>query len=296
MIVTEGDHESNIGPWVELEAQGAVPRFWRADPRTGLLDLADLDALLGPRTRLVCVHHVSNLVGSIVPVDEVARRAHAVDAQVVVDGVAFAPHRRVDVRALGVDWYAFSTYKVFGPHGAVLFGRRDRLADVASQNHFFVGADAGPAKLEPGNPSYEVAYASAGIVDYLEELGGAAAPAAADPIDAAFEAIEAHEAALGAPLLAFLRRRPGVRVLGEPEMTPTRVPTISFAVDGLTAPQVVAGVDPHGLGIRHGHFYAKRLSDALGLTEAGGVVRASMVHYNSVEEIERLVDVLDRVL
>ena len=296
VIVTDGDHESNIGPWLGLEQLGVVPRWWRADPVSGLLRLEDLDALLCARTRLVCVHHVSNLIGSVVPIEEVTRRAHAADAQVIVDGVAFAPHRRVDVRALDVDWYAFSTYKVFGPHGAVLFGRRDRLAAATSMNHFFVGEDAGPSKLEPGNPSYEVAYAGAGVVDYLEDLGRRVAPHGSDALDDAFAAIEAHETALAATFLAFLESRTDVRVLGERRATPTRVPTISFAVDGVDASTVVRRVDPHGLGIRHGHFYAKRLVDAVGLADVGGVVRVSMVHYNTVEEVERLIDVLDRVL
>jgi len=173
IVVTNVDHESNIGPWRGLEAQGVLIREWRIDPASHELDLEGLERLLGPRTRLVCVTHCSNVLGTIMPIAEIARLVHAAGAELCVDGVALAPHRRVDVQALGCDWYVYSFYKTYGPHQAVLWGRFDRLLELASLNHFFIGKDRVPYKLQPGNVNYELSYGCIGIHDYLCEMGTA---------------------------------------------------------------------------------------------------------------------------
>ena len=148
-------------------------REWRVDPDTFELDLAALERLLGPRTRLVCVTHCSNVLGTIMPIAEIARLVHAAGAELCVDGVAYAPHRRVDVQALGCDWYVYSFYKTYGPHQAVLWGRHERLLELDSLNHWFIGKDRVPYKLQPGNVNYELAWGCAGIPDYLDALGAA---------------------------------------------------------------------------------------------------------------------------
>lgn len=294
VVVTDFDHESNIGPWRALEKAGVVVREWRINPETMRPDLADLDALLGPRTRLVAVTHASNILGTIMPVAEIARRVHAAGAELVVDAVAYAPHRALDVAGWDVDYYIFSFYKTYGPHFAVMYGKHDKLLELDGLYHWFYGREKVPAKLEPGNPSYEAAWGAAGIVDYLEGLGGGTGRVA---LERGFGDIAAHEAALAERLLGFLRSRNDIRVIGERTSdAAVRVPTIAFKVAGKDSAAIVAAVDQDPIGIRFGDFHSRRLVERLGLLEGNGVVRASMVHYNSLEEVDRLVESLQRAL
>lgn len=300
VVVTNSDHEANVTPWVRLEERGVTVRFWRCRPDTLRLDPDDLEPLLNDRTRLVCVPHVSNILGTINPVAEIARRVHARGARICVDGVAFAPHRRVDVRAWDVDFYVFSLYKVFGPHMALLWGKREHLVELANVNHVHIARDAVPYKLQPGSISYELAAGIPAIVDYLRELGERTAPAAespGEPLASAFDAIAAHEERLAAILLAFLATKPGVRILGDPSPDrERRIATISFAVEGRNASEIPAALDPHKVGIRYGDFHSRRLIQDLGLAERQGVVRVSMAHYNTIEEMQRVVGLLDAIL
>ena len=211
-----------------------------------------------------------------------------------VDAVAYAPHRRVDVRALGVDFYFASLYKVYGPHVGVMFGRREALLEARGTNHFFVAPDALPGKFEPGGVNYELVASLAGIVEYLEGVGARAG----DPsIDGAFRAIAAHEERLVTPLLEFLVGHPSVTLVGDPSPDGARrVPTVSFTVEGRASSEIPPLLDERGVAVRYGHFYAYRLIRDLGLLDRDGVVRVSLVHYNSPAEVERLVEALDVVL
>jgi cysteine desulfurase family protein (TIGR01976 family) len=295
VVVTDFDHESNIGPWRALEKAGVVVREWRIERDSLAVDLDALDRLMGPRTRLVAVTHASNILGTINPVAEIARRVHAAGAELVVDAVAYAPHRALDVAGWDVDYYLFSFYKTYGPHFAVMYGKHDRLLELDGLYHWFYGREKVPAKLEPGNASYEAAWGAAGIVDYLDRLGGGGGDRAA--LDRAFADIAAHEAALAERLLDFLRGRNDIRVIGSRGSDPAvRVPTISFKVAGRDSADIVAAVDRDPIGIRYGDFHSRRLVEALGLAEGGGVVRASMVHYNTPAEVDRLVESLQRAL
>ena len=294
VIVTDFDHESNIGPWRALETRGIVIRTWRLDPESLEVNLGDLDALMSERTRLVAVTHCSNILGTVNPVAEIARRVHARGAEIAVDAVAYAPHRAVDVRRLDVDYYVFSFYKTYGPHFAVLYGKYDKLLELNGLYHYFYGHEKVPMKLEPGNTNYELAWGSAGIVDYLDELGGGTGDRAA--VERAFGDIAAQETALGARLLDYLGSRNDVRVIGRRQAGPERVPTISFKVEGRQSAAVVGAVDRHDLGIRFGDFHSRRLVEHLGLAGDGGVVRVSMVHYNTLDEVDRLVGALDEAL
>jgi cysteine desulfurase family protein (TIGR01976 family) len=300
IIVTNCDHEANIGPWQRLcEERGATLRVWSVDPSTLELELKDLDALLGPRTRYVAMTHASNILGSVNPVAEVARRVHAVGGKLCVDAVAYAPHRLVDVQASGADYYVFSFYKVFGPHFAVLWGHRDALLELPSLNHFFIGREVIPYKLQPGNLNYELSYGCMGISDYLldigQRLGATGTPR--QMMQAAFDAFEEQEDLLAETLLAFLRDAPGVRIIGKPRVTAgDRVPTISFVVEGVQSEAIVRRIDAAQIGIRFGDFYARHLIEELGLTQYGGVVRVSIAHYNTVDEMQRLVEHLARAI
>ncbi|MGO4562641.1 cysteine desulfurase-like protein [Rhizobiales bacterium 3FA27D7] len=291
IVVTEFDHESNIGPWVGLRERGVVVKFWPLNKQTLQPDLADLEALMGPRTKLVCVTHASNILGTINPIREIADLVHRYGARICVDGVAYAPHRAIDVQAVDCDYYVFSLYKTYGPHLAVLYGKYDHLLELDGLYHYFYGRDKVPMKLEPGNPAYELAWGSAAIVDYLEELGGTSGRAS---VEAAFQAVTQQEMALAEHLLAYLRGRNTVRILGDSRSDGTvRVPTISFLLEGADPLALIAATDAGHIGIRHGDFHSRRLVESLGLP-AQNIVRASLVHYNTLGEVDRFIDVLDR--
>ncbi len=295
VIVTRFDHESNIGAWLGLEALGVVIKFWEIDKQSFEIDLGTLERLLSSRTRLVAVTHVSNILGTINPIAEIARLVHAHGAKIVVDGVAYAPHRAIDVAALDVDYYVFSFYKAYGPHFAALYGRYDDLLALDSLYHYFYGRDKVPGKLEPGNPCYELAWGAAGIVDYFDALGGRTGDRAA--IERAFAGIATHEAALGERLLAYLRGRNDIQVVGRRDSDPqNRVPTISFKAVGQDSAEIVTEIDKWSIGIRNGDFHARRLVESLDLAGGRGVVRVSMVHYNTIEEVDRLIARLDCAL
>jgi cysteine desulfurase family protein (TIGR01976 family) len=299
IIVTDSDHEANIGGWLRLRQAGAVIKVWPIRHDSLTLDLGDLEGLLTARTTWVAMTHASNVLGTVNPVAEVAARVHARGARLCVDGVAYAPHRLVDVQASGADVYVFSFYKVFGPHQAVLWGRRDFLRALPGLNHHFIADDDLPYKLQPGNVNFELSYGCIGIHDYLVAvgtgLGAGGAPRAR--MQCAFDAFEAHENVLAARLLDWLRAQPRVRIIGLPDVVPgVRLPTISFVVAGMASESVVLHLDRQRIGIRFGDFYARRLIETLGLEAQGGVVRVSMAHYNTLAEVDRLISHLAEVL
>lgn len=300
IIVTETDHEANIGGWKRLERFGAVVKMWRVNRETLELDLADLDALLTPRTKWVAMTWASNVLGTVNPVAEIAKRVHAAGARLAVDAVAYAPHRLVDVQASGADIVVFSFYKVFGPHYALLWGRHELLKSLPGINHFFIGADVLPYKLQPGNVNFELSYGCVGIADYLADMGTlfGSTGSRRERMQVAFDAFARHEDALAERLLAWLSSNANIRVIGRPEVkNGERMPTISFVFHGKRSEDIVRAVDPHGIGIRFGDFYARHLCEALGINAAyGGVVRVSIAHYNSMQEIERLIEALESAI
>lgn len=294
IILAETGHEANLGCWKRLERQGVVIRWWRVDPRTFACPLEGLRELLNERTALVALPHVSNLLGEIVDLPAVVALAHAAGARVVADGVAFAPHRAVDVDAWDVDWYVYSTYKVFGPHLAVLYGRNDALAELPGPNHDFIPRDDLPYQFEPGGANHEGCAGLLALGGYLAFLAGAPAGTDCDRavVEAAFARAEALEAAPTERLLAWLRARPGVRIIGPAEPGPARVGTVGFVHERKSSREITAAVDAGGVAIRCGHMYAYHLCKALGIAVEDGVVRVSLVHYNTEDEIERLLGVL----
>jgi cysteine desulfurase family protein (TIGR01976 family) len=298
VVVAEIGHEANLAPWKRLERSGVRLRWWRMDPRTCLSPLDGLAEVLGERTALVAFPHVSNLLGGIVDVAAATRLAHDAGARVVVDGVAYAPHRAVDVAAWDVDVYAYSTYKVYGPHMAAMWVSRATLGELEGPNHFFIPDDDLPYKLELGGPCHEGCAGILGLGDYLAELAGVAGAAALDRagVERAFEVMTACELPLQARLVDYLGSRPDVRIIGPAHGGPERVGTISFVHSSKSSREITAVVDGSGIAIRHGHMYAYHLCRALGLDPDDGVVRVSLVHYNTPDEIERLVEVLDRAM
>lgn len=296
VIVTMSDHESNIGPWVSLQEFGIVLKFWPLNHDTLSLELDDLAPLMTDRTRLVAVTHVSNILGQVNPVAEIARFVHDRGARICVDAVAYAPHRAIDVQAWDVDYYVFSLYKTYGPHYAVMYGKYDHLLELDTLYHYFYGKDKVPGKLEPGNPSYECAYSTLAIRDYFAGLGGAA-PTPRAALEAGFAAVTAQEDALVERLLSYLTARNDCRVFGATTNSGSkRIPTIAFRFDGRDSGAVAKAMDAHRIAIRHGDFHSRRLVEDLGQTGDGGLLRVSMVHYNTLDEVDRLCTALDSIL
>ena len=296
IIVTVSDHESNIGPWNRLQEYGIKIRTWNLD-RTSLdLDINELQSLLSGRTRLVAVTYVSNILGTINPIEDIAAVVHENGAKICVDAVALAPHRAIDVARLDVDFLVFSLYKVFGPHFAVMYGKYELFADLDNLYHYFYDKNMIPAKLEPGNASYELAYSSLGIVEYLAALAECDGfeGSMREKIEYAYERIERHENLIAEHLLEYLRSRSDCRIIGrERGDDPQRVPTISFIIDGHHSGQLAKAIDRFKVAVRYGDFHARRLAEYLDIASNGGCLRVSMAHYNTVAEVDLLIQALD---
>jgi cysteine desulfurase family protein (TIGR01976 family) len=298
IVVAQTGHEANVGPWKKLASLGLELRWWEMDADTFECPLSSLENLLSDRTALVAFPHVSNLLGGIVDIEAITKLAHSAGARVVVDGVAYAPHRPIDVSAWNVDWYAYSTYKVYGPHMAALWGQTDALAELTGPNHFFVSDDDLPYKFELGGPNHEGCAGICGLRDYLAYLVDLEDPQQLDrpAIERAFDVMTACELPLQARLIEYLRSRNDVRIVGPDDDGPSRVGTISFVHESKSSADITAAVDRSAIGIRHGHMYAYHLCEAAGLEPEDGVVRTSLVHYNTIQEIEKLIEVFDEVL
>ena len=295
IVVTNQDHEANGGVWRKLVSRGVEIREWKIDPQSGHLNVADLDKLLDSKVRLIAFPHASNIVGEINPVADIVKRAKAFGAITIVDGVSYAPHGLPDILQLGCDIYLFSAYKVYGPHQGVMAVRPSLAAELPNQGHFFNETSA-RKRLNPAGPDHAQIAAAAGIVDYLERLAEIAGSAVegATPYRKAANAMRAQEIELIAPLLDYLRKKNGIRLIG-PDDPSKKVPTISIVVDRPAA-HVAGMISRHNVGVGGGHFYGYRALEALGVNPAHGVVRMSFVHYTTPEEIDRLIAALDAEL
>jgi cysteine desulfurase family protein (TIGR01976 family) len=300
IIVTNCDHEANIGAWVALEKQGIKVKVWQIRPDTLQLHLADLEPLMSNSTKLVTLTHASNVLGTINPIKEIATFVHDRNAMICVDGVAYAPHRLVDVQDLDVDFYTLSCYKVYGPHHALLYGKEEHLLRLPGLNHYFIQQTDIPYKFQLGNVNFELSYGMLGLCDYLSELaqlhyGDQTASDLRNQMVQAFDLISVHEEKISDRLLNYLNSKSNVRVIGQSKADRQyRVPTISFVVDGINSSTIPAKIDQHYIGIRYGDFYAKRLIEYLGLASQGGIVRVSMVHYNTLEEVNSLIEAFEQ--
>ncbi|MGN6753292.1 MAG: SufS family cysteine desulfurase [Intrasporangium sp.] len=288
ILVTEMEHHANLVPWQELARRTGATLRWIPLGADGRLDLTGLEGLLTERTKVFAVTQVSNVLGTLNPVTELAAKAHAVGAIVVVDACQSVPHLSVDVAALGADFIAFSGHKMYGPMGVgVLWGRAE-LLDVMPP--FLTGGSMiervtmerstwapAPQKFEAGVPNAAQAIGLAAAVDWVEQVG--------------IDRIHAHEAALAERLLTGLAERPWVRVLGPGAGLP-RGGAVSFVVDGVHAHDVGQVLDDAGVAVRVGHHCAWPLHRALGVT---ATTRASLAAYNTPDEIDTLMTALDRV-
>ncbi|KAI1158950.1 aminotransferase class-V [Nemania serpens] len=306
IIVSSIDHEANIAPWVDLASrQKLVLKWWTpslsppspspspssttstTNPNPQLHP-SNLAPLLTSRTRLVTCTHASNILGSIHPIASIAAEVRAgpsPSALVVVDGVSYAPHRPVDVRALGVDIYVFSWYKVYGPHIAQLYASSRAQSQMRSLGHFFKKGATLEEKIGLAGASYELLHSLPAVTSYLASLS-----------PSPWATKIAQEEALQTALLAYLNSRSDITIYGAATASPeARVSTISFRVAGWASPDVVAVVEKAtNIGFRWGAFYSERLvKDLLGLDD-GGIVRVSLAHYNSADEVKAFIDAMEK--
>jgi cysteine desulfurase family protein (TIGR01976 family) len=287
VVVTELDHHANVDTWRSLEQErGLSIRVVRMRPETGHLDLADFDAHLSPRTRLVAVGAASNAIGTINDVAWIARRAHDCGALVFVDAVHYAAHLPPDVRTLACDFLACSAYKFYGPHVGVLWGRKELLEGLDVPK-LLPASDAAPERLETGTLCHEGIVGAGAAVDFLASLAGAAGTRR-ERLEAVGEELHVRGQALLRRLWDGLRSTPGVTVYGVPPEG-ARTPTVSFVVAGRPARQVAEALAECAVFASDGDFYATTVAARLGHS-ADGLVRAGCAAYTTGEEIDRLIN------
>lgn len=308
IVVTRMDHDANIAPWLLLaEDRGLVVRWLPFDTETFEFDDGALDKVLTERTRLVCLGAASNLTGTVNDVRAMCRKAREAGALTYVDAVQLAPHAAIDVQALGCDLLACSAYKFFGPHQGILWGRRGLLEELEPYK-VRPAPDAPPACFETGTQSHEGMAGTAAAVDYLAWIGESMA-AEGGPgngalrgrrrhVHAALGLLFEYERRLAAHLVDGLGRLPGVRVLGitDPAAMDRRVPTVAFTARDTDPAALARALGRRGIFVWSGHNYALEVARSLGLLETGGAVRVGPVHYNTVDEIDRLLAALDEIL
>lgn len=292
-VLTDLDHAANVSTWLALEDMGAEFLCWRMRD-DGTLHVEDLKPLLSERTKLVACCSVSHALGSLVDVASVARAAHAVGADLFVDSVHYGPHALADVQAWDCDFLVCSGYKAFAPHMGFLWGKRAKLQALPFFREEFI-PDEPPFKIEAGTFTYENVAGMSAAVDYFEALGRelGASNTARSAVETAMSAIRTYEQSLSAALLdALANANATIYGISDPKRVAERVPTVCFNLPGRHPDDVVERMSAAGFGIRDGHMYAPRLMERLGLSMDRGCVRVSLVHYNTVEEIERFCEAL----
>lgn len=300
ILVTRLDHDANHAPWVSLRERGIRVREVPFRQGDCTLDPGEVRARLGSRTRLVAVCYASNATGSVNDIRAIARDAHAAGARVVVDAVHFAPHGPVDVRDLDCDFLLCSAYKFFGPHQGILFGKERHLDRL----HAFKVRPADsrlPGRLETGTQNHECMAGTTAAIDYLAALGRhcGATPYSdrRTALSTAMEAIRAYERTLFVRLASGLLQLPGLAFYGirDEARFGERVPTAAIRLQGHTPREVSEWLGQRGIFVWDGNFYALNVTEDLGLESSGGLVRIGLVHYNTAQEIDRLLNGLDEL-
>jgi cysteine desulfurase family protein (TIGR01976 family) len=291
IVVTRLDHDANVWPWVIAARDAGVEVRWiDFDPDDGCrLDLEHLDRLIDPRTRLVAVSHASNAVGTITDVQTVIDAAHTAGAITYVDAVHFSPHGLLDVAALGTDFLAASAYKFFGPHTGCLYGRSDVLERTVAYK-IRPAPDDPPGKWETGTQSFESLAGVSAAVDYVASLGEG--PTRRKRIESAMHGIGVYERGLSERFLEGISASPGITLYGH-KTADGRTPTFAIAVDGVHPDAVAAALGDVGIFVWSGDYYAVEVMQRLGVAQRGGLVRVGFVHYNTIEEVDRVVAAID---
>ena len=297
IIVTNQDHEANIGAWRKLSDEEITIKEWTLNKDSAELEVEDLKLLINEKTKIICVCHTSNIVASINNLSEIVDLAHQNNIKVVGDGVAYMAHDIADLKGIGLDFYGFSLYKTFGPHLALLYGRKELLEETKNLNHEFLSKEI-PLTLNPGGPNHEELACLSGLTDYYEDIYNHHFSDQNlnlyEKGKKIFKLIYSHEEQLMEKLLSFLKTKNNVTLIGKStHLRNERMPTVSFTVKNKSSLSIAQEAGKNGIGIRNGDFYAWRCLKGLGIDTNDGVIRISMVHYNSVEEVEKLINFLD---
>ena len=304
ILVTRLDHDANVSPWLALEERGVTIRWAEIHKEDCTLDVEDLAAKLNSKTKLVAVGYASNAVGTINPVKEIIRLAHSVGALTYIDAVHYAPHGLIDVAALDCDFLVCSTYKFFGPHMGVLYGKREQLARLRPYKVRPL-TDAAPNRWEWGTLNHECIAGITACVDYIADLGRGTNPEPSPrraAIVSAFESIHRHEHALMNRLIDGIARIPQLKLYGitDPSCFAWRCPTLAVRVINQNAGQtplaLATKLGERGFFTWDGNYYALNLTEKLDVEKSGGFLRIGLVHYNTVEEVDRLLAALREIV
>lgn len=299
IIVTQLDHDANVAPWCALEEHGVIVRVVDINVEDCTLDMADLERQINSRTRLVAVGYASNAVGTINDVAEVVRLAHLAGALVFVDAVHYTPHAHLDVQELDCDFLACSPYKFFGPHVGVLYGKRSHLTRLRPYK-VRPARDEIPDCWETGTQNHEGAAGVVAAINYLAELGHRNV---SKPLDrraallAAMQAIRQYEIELCEVLVAGLLQIADLSFYGirDPANFTWRTPTVAIRLAGYTPQQLSTELGKRGIFTWYGNYYALNLTERLGVESSGGMLRIGLVHYNTIEEVHRLLQALNEL-
>lgn len=294
IIISEQDHEANIGGWERVARQtGATLNLWKVNEIDGELDLGDLEKLLNPSTKIICVTHSSNIVGTVNPIDQIIDMGHSFGAKVIIDGVSYAPHRWPDLSGTRADAYCFSTYKTYATHQGIMYVSPDFLEMLEPQCHFF-NADRPWSKLDAAGPDHACIAALSGLGDFFEGLHDHHFGKSDLPLNRkasmVSDLMNRHETSLCEVLLEKLVQLP-VRIIGKNTLQ-GREANIALFSENHTSAQLSALVGKRGIATKYGHFYAYRILKKMGLDPDDGVLRLSFAHYNNMNETMRLVNAL----
>ncbi len=305
LVVTRLDHDANISPWVQLaDERGCRVRWVDFDPLDCTLDMADFEAALAENPKLVAFGYASNAVGTVNPVEKMTAMAHAAGALVYIDAVQYAPHGPIDVQQLGCDFLVCSSYKFFGPHLGVLYGRYDLLESLPAYRVRPAPAEA-PGKFETGTGNFEGIAGLLGALEYFEWLGylygedylelyAEEYSGRRQVFKQAMSAVRSYEFELSRVLIETLQSIPGVRIYGIQDLHRLieRVPTVSFTLEDHNPDEVARFLAEQEINVWSGNFYALAVTERLQLEGRGGLVRVGATHYNTIAEIEKLGDAL----
>jgi cysteine desulfurase family protein (TIGR01976 family) len=296
LLVTVLDHDANVSPWVALEHRGAKVRTADIRPADCTLDMFDLQAKIRRTTRLVAVGYAANAVGTINDVGEVVRLAHGVGAMAFIDAVHYAPHGLIDVRALDCDFLVCSSYKFFGPHLGVMYGKREHLERLRPYK-LRACTEQLPDRWESGTQNHEGMAGVIAAMEYLADLGRHHVPEARTrraALAAAYAAIVQYERELAEQLIGGLLEIPGIAFYGisDPAKFDQRTPTVAIRMEGYTPRELAARLGERGMFTWDGNYYAIDLAERLGVQQSGGMLRIGLAHYNTSAEVERLLEEL----
>jgi cysteine desulfurase family protein (TIGR01976 family) len=299
IVVTRLDHGANYSPWLALEERGITVRVAEIQDQDCTLDMEDLARKITNRTRLVAVGYASNAVGTINNVREVVRMAHAVGAMAYIDAVHYAPHGPIDVRALDCDFLVCSSYKFFGPHMGILYGKQEHLRRLRPYK-LAANTHAVPLDWEWGTLNHECIAGITACVDYIASLGRHIDPTSSRrrvALLTAFKAIQAHERSLVERLIAGLLQIPGLKLYGisDPRRFDARCPTVAIRIAGHSPLKLATELGQRGFFTWDGNYYALNLTEHLDVEKDGGFLRIGLAHYNTADEVERFLHALGEI-